>query len=159
MALDGLGLGLEQLLASVQLVGVPDERDHDLGDRVAAGLLDRDLGVEDRPGLDLHEVREHQAQATAAQAEHRVLLVQRLDRREQLLVLLGRAAGCLGPGDLDELLLEVGQELVQRRVEQADDDRQAVHRLEDALEVALLEHLELGHRRVEAVDGLLVVAR
>ena len=37
------------------------------------------------------------------------------------------------------------------------DDRQAVHRLEDALEVALLEDLELGHRRVEAVDRRLVV--
>ena len=63
----------------------------------------------------------------------------------------------LGPGDLDELLLEVRQELVERRVDQADDDRQAVHRLEDALEVALLEHLELGHRRIERVDGLLLV--
>ena len=67
------------------------------------------------------------------------------------------AAGVLGPGDLDELLLEVGQELVQRRVDQPDDDRQAVHRPEDALEVALLERLELGHRGVEAADRLGVV--
>ena len=81
--------------------------------------------------------------------EHRVLLVHALDRR--------RAAPCpprrrrrrLGPGDLDQLLLEVGQELVERRVDQPDDDRQAVHRPEDALEVALLEDLELGHRGVE----------
>ena len=91
---------------------------------------------------------------TAAQAEHRVLLVQRLDRGEELLVLVGRAAVLLGPGDLDELLLEVRQELVERRVDEADDDRQAVHRLEDALEVALLERLELGHRRVEGGDRL-----
>ncbi len=42
-------------------------------------------------------------------------------------------------------------------IEQADHDRQGVHRLEDALEVALLEPLELGHRRVEAVDRLLLV--
>ena len=73
----------------------------------------------------------------------------RPDRREELLVLVGRAALHLGAGDLDELLLEVRQELVERRVDQADDDRQAVHRLEDALEVALLEDLELGHRGVE----------
>ena len=66
---------------------------------------------------------------------------------EELLVLLGRAAGVLGPGDLDELLLEVRQELVERRVDQADDDRQAVHRPEDALEVALLEDLELAPSR------------
>ena len=84
--------------------------------------------------------------------EHRVLLVQRLDRREQLLVLLGRAARRLGPGDLDQLLLEVGEELVERRVDQADDDGQPVHRLEDALEVALLEDLELGHRGIEPRD-------
>ena len=40
------------------------------------------------------------------------------------------------------------QELVQRRVEQADGDGQAVHRLEDADEVRLLERLELGERRL-----------
>ena len=34
---------------------------------------------------------------------------------------------------------QVGQELVQRRIEQPDRHRQALHRLEDALEVALLE--------------------
>ncbi len=50
-----------------------------------------------------------------------------------------------------------GQELVERRVDQPDDDRQAVHRLEDALEVALLEDLELGHRGIEAVDRRAVV--
>ena len=80
-----------------------------------------------------------------------------LDRREELLVLVGRAAVLLRAGDLDELLLEVRQELVERRVDQADDDRQAVHRLEDALEVALLEDLELGHRGVERRDVLLLV--
>ena len=42
---------------------------------------------------------------------------------------------------------------------QPDDDRQAVHRLEDALEVALLEHLELAHRGVEGRHGLLLRGR
>ena len=65
------------------------------------------------------------------------------------------AAGGLRPGHLDELLLEVGQELVERRVDEADDHGQAVHRLEDALEVALLEDLQLAHRGVERRhDGL-----
>ena len=50
---------------------------------MAARRLDRDQRVEDGPGLDLHEVRDHQAEAAAAQPEHRVLLVQALDRREQ----------------------------------------------------------------------------
>ena len=35
--LDGLRLGLEDRLRRRQLVHVPDERDHDLGLRVAAG--------------------------------------------------------------------------------------------------------------------------
>ena len=63
----------------------------------------------------------------------------------------------VGAGDLDELLLEVRQELVERRVDQPDDDRQRIHRLEDALEVALLEDLELGHRGIEGRDGLALV--
>ena len=48
------------------------------------------------------------------------------------------------PGDQ---LLDVGQELVQRRVEQADGDRQAVHGLEDLLEVGPLQFEQLGQRR------------
>ena len=47
-----------------------------------------------------------------------------------------------------EQLLDVGKELVQRRVEQPDGDGQAVHRLEDALEVAALQLLELLERGV-----------
>ena len=43
---------------------------------------------------------------------------------------------------------------MERRVDQPDDDRQAVHRPEDALEVALLEDLELGHRGIEGADRL-----
>ena len=46
---------------------------------------------------------------------------------------------------------------MQRRIEEPDDDRQAVHRLEDPLEVALLELLELRHRGVEGGDRLLLV--
>ena len=69
---------------------------------------------------------------------------------------LGRG-GVAGQRDLDQLLLEVGQELVQRRVDEADDHGQAVHGLEDALEVALLEDLQLGHRGVELADGMAVV--
>ena len=115
----------------------------------------RDGRVEDGPDLHLDEVRDHQAEAAAAQAEHRVLLVHRLDRREQFLV-LGRGL-VAGLGDLDQLVLEVREELVQRRVDQADDDRQAAHRLEDALEVALLERFELGHVGVELLDGGLLL--
>ena len=46
-----------------------------------------------------------------------------------------------------------GQELVQRRVEQADGDRQAVHGLEDLDEVGLLRHAQLLE------GGLLLLGR
>ena len=121
-----------------------------------------DGGVQDRPRLHLDEVGDHQPEADAAQAEHRVLLAQRLDGAQQLLRLdvlriVGGDAGRLHARHLDEHLGVVGQELVQRRVDQPDDDRQAVHRLEDAVEVALLELLELGHRLVEAAHRLRVL--
>jgi hypothetical protein len=71
---DRVGLRLQQPAGLRQLVHVAHERDHDLRDRVPARLLHRDLRVEDRAGLDLHEVRDHEPEAAAAQAEHRVLL-------------------------------------------------------------------------------------
>ena len=96
-----------------------------------------------------------QAQAAAAQTQHGVLLVHRLDGRQQLAV-LGRG-GVAGARHLDQLVLEVGQELVERRVDEPDHHGQTVHGLEDALEVALLEHLQLGHRGVEGGHRLGVV--
>ena len=47
---------------------------------------------------------------------------------------------------LHQQLLDVGEELVQRRVEQPDGDGQPVHRFEDALEVGALELGQLLER-------------
>ena len=49
-------------------------------------------------------------------------------------------------GDLGELLLAVRQEFVQRRIEQADGDRQAGHDPEDLGEIAALGGQQLGER-------------
>ena len=57
----------------------------------------------------------------------------------------------LGLHDLDLELARVVEELVQRRVEQADRDRQAVHRLENAEVVAHLHLEELRQLRVALV--------
>ena len=122
----------------------------DLGDGVTAGLLDGHLGIQDGARLDLHEVGDHQPQAYTAQPQHGVLLVHRLDGLQQQLVLGARSVARLG--DLDELLFEVGQELMQRRVDEAHHHGQSVHGLEDALEVTLLEDLQLGHGLVEGRD-------
>ena len=89
-----------------------------------------------------------QDEPDAAQAEHGVLLVQPAHRVQQLAVLLGGLVP--GQGDLDRQVGEVGQELVQRRVDQPDGDRQAVHRLEDLHEVAALQRLERVQRGLPA---------
>ena len=127
-----------------QLLLEADQRDHDLDDRGGAGLaLDGAGGGHDRGDLHAVDVRPLDAEAAAARAEHRVDLVQlahRGDLGEGLRV--GRAGG-LRDGDPLGELDQVGQELVQRRVEQADRDRQAGHRPEDPLEVALLEGAQL----------------
>ncbi len=59
--------------------------------------------------------------------------------------MLGVLALHLRDGDAHGQLGEIGQELVQRRVEQPDGDGQAVHRLEDAHEILALQ----GKQRVE----------
>ena len=51
-------------------------------------------------------------------------------------------------------LLGPGQELVQRRVEQPDRDRQSRHLLEQALEVVLLERQQLVERGAAVLLGL-----
>ena len=57
-------------------------------------------------------------------------------------------------GHLLEQLVERRQELVERRVDEADDDRQAVHGTEEAGEVIGLERLQLGERGIEDGDRL-----
>ena len=130
--------------SSCQLGLEVDERDHDLElrrrGRGAGGEHDRldlhlvDLGVDD-------------AEPAAARAEHRVDLTEAQDELE-LLLERGQLRRALVAGPLDALgeLDAVRQELVQRRVEQADRDRPARHRREQALEVLLLQRQQLGQR-------------
>ena len=118
-------------------------------------LIAQRRGLEDRPGLHREQAGDHDAEPDPAQPEHRVLLVQPLHRVEQ------RAARFVSTGaprsscerDLDRQVGVVGQELVQRRVDQPDRDRQPVHRLEDPDEVVALHRQQLGERLL-----LLVVA-
>ena len=59
-------------------------------------------------------------------------------------------ASFFGEGDTDRQLGEVGQELVQGRVEQPDGHRQAVHRGEDPDEVLALERQQRRQRGLPA---------
>ncbi len=139
----------------LQFVDMPDQRDHDLGLQFLALLRQFARGFED--GTRLHDVdlREEQAQAAAAQAQHGVHLAHGSHGFEHLALLcqlLFVAAQRLQARHLDQQLFIRGQELVQRRVDQADDDRVALarlridHGLEDALEVAALERQQLIER-------------
>ena len=79
---DRVGLVADQ----VQLHHRADQRHHDLRTRVTAGLdpLRRRLG--DGTHLQGEQPRHGQAETDAAQPEHRVRLVQALDRRQQAYV-------------------------------------------------------------------------
>ena len=105
---------------------------HDLHHRRLAGAaFHGGGGTDDRPHLHLVDLGEEEAEPAPARAEHRVRLAERADPARHL----GRLR-----------LLERRQELVQRRVEEPDRDRQAGHRLEDPLEVLLLEGEQLRER-------------
>ena len=122
----------------LQFLGRADERDHDLGLGVDLLLLAGDDGLDDRLHLHLQNLRIRDRQPAAAMAEHRVHLVQLADAR---LDVGGRDAELLG--HLGLALGVVRQELVQRRIEQPDRHRQAVHRREDADEVLALQRQQL----------------
>ena len=110
---------------------------HDLDERrVSAPLPHRDRRPYDRAHLHLVDLREEEPEPAGAPAEHRIRLLQRPDPLAHALVLL---------------LVERGQELVQRPVEQADRHRQPGHRLEDPLEVGLLDRQQPLERRASAV--------
>ncbi len=66
-------------------------------------------------------------------AEHRVELVERLEGMSNV---TGR--GSEGLGHRVNIFIGLGQELVERWIEQANRHGQPVHRAEDALEIAPL---------------------
>ena len=66
-------------------------------------------------------------------------------------------AGDLQLGDFHEQLVVGRQELVQRRVDQADDHRKAVHGPEEALKVGALERQQLVKRFLALLGGFCLV--
>merc|ERR1711970_1305307 len=97
--------------------------------------------------LDLHHVKrwECNTKATPTMAEHRVLLMEPLNRGVNLV-------------DLDTQTLSsfidagfvVGKEFMEWRIQETDGHRKAVHCVEDTLEILLLE-------RKESQDGGLAI--
>ena len=136
-------------LLIAQLLHVADERDHDLGHDLRAFLRELTGRLDDRARLHLGDLGIGDAETDAAMPEHRVELVQLLDPPEQrllLLELLALLALHFHLRDLDHQVLALRQELVERRIDRADRDRRAVHRLEHAVEVAALQRQQLVER-------------
>jgi len=150
-----LGHAFQHFALEPQLVDVGHQRDHHLD--VHAGPLLRLAAarLEDCPGLHLGNPWHHQPHAASAQTHHGIRFPQRFDHLEQVLLLrqqLGIRPGAAQPSDLLYQLLSGGEELVHRRIDQADNDGQAVHCLKDALKVGALE----GEQSVQILLPLLV---
>ena len=113
----------------------------------------------------------HDAQTATAQTQHGVGLAHAVDLLHELTLRgddLGVSARSLEFGDFDIKSARAFEELVQRRIEQAHDDRQAVHGLEHAVEIARLSLEQVGdglfaHGLVlvedEGLDDLLAIAQ
>ncbi len=138
------------------LLLVGDEREHDLDLRqLARPLAHGARGGHDRLHLHVVDLRGDDPEPRAARAEHRVGLLERVHAVERALQPPHVARALVPrPLELDGEVLGVGQELVQRRVEQADRHRQVDHRLEQPLEVLGLQREQLGERGVAVLARL-----
>ena len=127
------------------------ERDHDLGNDVPIGMLflDADRRFDDGSRLHLRDLGIGDRQAAAAVTHHRVEFVQvcddLFDLRDRLLLRLGKRRDVLFGGR---------NELMQRRIEEADGDGIAAQRLVQFFEVGLLHRLDLGESRFALFDGV-----
>ena len=117
---DRLRHGVDALLDEIELDLAGDQRHHDFRrDRLAGRAAGLDRGLENGARLHLRDFRIGDGQPAAAEAEHRIELVQFAgaiarafaDRRPS-------------PARLRRSLLGLRQEFVQRRIEQPDGDRQ-----------------------------------
>ena len=105
--------------------------------------------LEDRARLHRRDLGIADAQAAATKAEHRIELVQ---LRDALLDARRRHADLLR--QLLLLFRRVRQELVERRVEEADRHREALQGAEDAGEVLALVGQQLGERGLSLLHRL-----
>src|SRR5262249_28445675 len=131
----------DTLTQHFQFSFVADQWHHDLRDDVYAFAGEFTRRFHDRARLGLVDFRERDPQATPAVPQHGVEFVQCVAFHTQPLggnPEFGR--------EIRDLFFGVREELVQRRVEQPDRDRQPGHRPENADEVALLHRDDLIER-------------
>ena len=130
---------IDDLHLQIQLRLEPDQRDHHFGLDLDPFLLHLRRRLENRAGLHLGDDGILDAQTATAEAEHRVELVKLMNALGHHLPAIRRASSATST----LLRLIVRQELVQRRIEQADARGQSIERPENSFEIALLirQHL------------------
>ena len=146
---DLFGRTVDDLLLVTELLVVAHQRNHDLDMYRNARCADIHRCLDNGTGLHLGDFGIGVAQTAAAVSQHRVEFGQRLDLLDDL---LERDMHILSQFAL--LLLEVRNELVQRRIEQSHRNRIALHNLEQTFEVAALHREQLGQSHATA--GLIV---
>jgi hypothetical protein len=149
LALVGKDLGrhaIDQRAQDLEFLLRRHQRDHHFGhDRLARLERDFDRRLENGLGLHFIDFGERDPQAAAAMAEHGVEFVQ---FPGATLEVVDAKAGHFG--EFLELGIAMRQEFVQRRIEQADGDRQARHHVEDRDEIGALFGQQLGQRGAAA---------
>ena len=141
----------DDLLDERELFDFARQRDHNLGNDVPIGVLflDVDRRFDDRGGLHARDFGIGDRQAATAVTHHRVELVQvgddLLDLRDRLLLCLRQSL---------DVLFRGGNELMQRRVEEADGYGITAQRFVQLFKVALLHRLDLRQSRFALFDGV-----
>src|ERR1035437_4707464 len=169
-----LGNRDHDLLLILEFLDAADQRDHDFGDHLHALLEDLYDRFEDGARLHFGDLGIGDAETAAAVAQHGVELVEFFDALEQVgddgleildlgaeLLVLGHQLALLldigigQDGDVHHEVFALGEELVERRIERADDHREAVHGGEEAGEILALHGEELQ----QGLAAALFVAR
>src|ERR1035437_2845398 len=169
-----LGNRHHYLLLILEFLDAADQRDHDFGDHLHALLEDLYDRFEDGARLHFGDLGIGDAETAAAVPQHGVELVEFFDALEQvgddgleildlgaeLLVFGGQLAllldiGVGQDGDVHHEVFALGEELVERRIERADDHREAVHGGEEPGEIPALHGEELQ----QGLAAALFVAR
>ena len=141
------GHGVDARLDVVEFGLGRNQWNHDFRfNRFSGGFLDLRCGLEDRARLHLGDFRIGNCQTATAEAEHRIELVQLARTVRQLARVFAH-----GLGDFRDLGFSVRQEFVQRRVQQADRYRHALHDLEQADEILALHRQDLRQCRAAAL--------
>src|SRR6185369_6213501 len=149
----------------VEFLAKRNERHHDFEFGFLLLALHQASRFENRATLHARDFRKHQAQATAAEAEHRVgfanavhLLEQTsllVDFVEQVIHVAERSREAhrhLQLAELAHQLLRVRKKLMQRRIEQTNRYRQTNHLAKDADKIPTLKRQQFFQRFFSGAD-------